>query len=103
MGKTTQNSETSTKDYSFIGYIRLDNLKMKTTRKAYTFISWLALVGGSLKSVKSICFFLVGQYVKRDFMNSVLGALFLVKKFDAAKDKVDDGGPIEEVDQTNPL
>ena len=101
MGKTTEHAEPSTRDYSFSGYIRLDNLKMQTTRTAYTFISWLALVGGSLKSVKIICMFFVTEYVKRDFMNNVLGALFLVKKFDDNKDEVDCGGPVEEHEETD--
>ena len=78
---------------------------MKTTRTTYTFITWLALVGGSLKSVKVICMFLVTAYVKRDFMNNVLGALFLVKKFDETRDERDEDRPIMDaaVDDNNSI
>ena len=92
MGKVHQYSEQSTEDYAFSAFIKLDNLQIKTTRTTFNFISWLALVSGSLKSVKVICMFLVTAYVKRDFMNNVLGALFLVKNF---VDERDEGRPIE--------
>ena len=94
MGQVSQYSEPSTKDYAFSGYLKLDDLKMKTSRTTFDLLSWLALVGGSLKSVKVICTWLVTAYVKRDFMNNVLGALFMVKKFDETRDERDEDVPI---------
>lgn len=89
MGRVDHYTEDSG-TYEFEGFVRLDTLKMSTFRSTYTLLSWFALVGGSLKGIKSLCAYFVTTYVSRDFMNNVLGSMFMVKKLDPKKGDVPD-------------
>ena len=81
------------KDPLFKGLIKLDDLKMTIKPERYDFTTWIALVGGLLKSVTGICGLLVKTWVYTDYMNTVIGSLFMVKK--KGKDEKDDNVPVK--------
>jgi hypothetical protein len=90
MGSIEQNYETSS-DFGFRGHIKLDDLEVNIEHRRYLFSTWVALVGGLLKSVKGICSVLVMTWVYTDYMNAVIGALFMVKK--KGENEKDDTAP----------
>lgn len=69
------------KGYTFEGRVKVDKLHVKIVRTTGDFLTWFGLIGGSIKSIKSLLAFFVLNYVKRDYFDKVMGKLFMVKKY----------------------
>ena len=79
MGKVSH-TDRSGDDYSFEGRVELNSKKWNIIITMYKFLPWLALVGGSLTSITGICSFVVTNWNFTDYMRTMIGEFFLVKK-----------------------
>jgi len=89
MGSIVREVKSSKKDFSFVGFVKIDNLQVKIARKTHSIFTWFAAMGGSIKALKSIAAFFILNYVKRDLFDKIMGSLFMVKRY-GKYDVVDD-------------